>query len=250
MIIRRKKSQENLSAPQQKNVEVQHSAAQPAIQSKAPKKKEVTPAQEIELIDVSTVEFEERLERRRGDRRRGYRRIDERTLVSRAQEEAHSIRELAAREGYKNGLQEASDEITGVKTSLENFLAMRAQVYEDLSKDILEIAIEVTKKIIKKEVELSEGVLKNIIESVFDEISVNEQKITIKVAPEEVDFARASMPEILSNSQIDAKIIVIPDENIEKGSCTVYTNNGVIDANFSTQLEIVQNAFGIYKGGQ
>ena len=60
---------------------------------------------EFEKIDISEIEFKERVERRRGDRRKGFRRIDERTLVSRAQEEARSIRELAAKEGYKNGLE-------------------------------------------------------------------------------------------------------------------------------------------------
>ena len=83
----------------------------------------------------------------------------------------------------------------------------------------------------------------------FDEISSNEEKITIKVAPDEVEFARASMPEILKNSVIDAKIVIVADEAVEKGSCVVITSNGVIDANFSTQLSIIQNAFGIYKGG-
>ena len=83
----------------------------------------------------------------------------------------------------------------------------------------------------------------------FEEISSNEEKITIKVAPDEVDFARASMPDVLQNSAIDAKIVIVADEAIEKGSCVVMTSNGVIDANFSTQLSIIQNAFGIYKGG-
>ena len=97
--------------------------------------------------------------------------------------------------------------------------------------------------------ELSDDILKGVLSEVFDEISSNEEKITIKVAPDEVDFARASMPDVLKNSAIDAKIIIVADENIEKGSCVVITSNGVIDANFSTQLAIIQNAFGIYKGG-
>ena len=67
-------------------------------------------AQEIPEEDFSTLDFKERDERRRGDRRRGYRRIDERTLVSRAQEEAENIKALASREGYKSGMQEAADD--------------------------------------------------------------------------------------------------------------------------------------------
>lgn len=205
--------------------------------------------EEIEKIDITSLEFKERFERRRGERRRGYRRIDERTLVSRAQEEAQSIRELAAKEGYKNGIENAALELENLKNSLSEFLNSKKEAYEALSDDMLELSLEIAKKIIKKETELSPDVLKGVLTEVFDEVSSNEEKITIKVAPDEVDFARASLPDVLKNSTIDAKIVIVADESVEKGSCVVITSNGVIDANFSTQLSIIQNAFGIYKGG-
>lgn len=204
---------------------------------------------EFEKIDISEIEFKERVERRRGERRRGYRRIDERTLVSRAQEEARSIRELAAKEGYKNGLENAQAEVARLKEVLEEFLSSRYAIYDEVAPHILEIAVEVAKKIIKKEVETSKDVLKNIIIEVLGELSAYEEKVTIKVAPDDVDFARASLPEIIKTAQLEAKVMVVADENVEAGSCTVISNNGVIDANFSTQLQIIQDAFGIYKGG-
>ena len=175
---------------------------------------------EIEKIDISSLEFKERFERRRGERRRGYRRI----------EEAHK-------------------ELENLKASLAEFLNSKKEAYDAISGDMLELSLEIAKKIIKKEVELSQDVLKGVLTEVFDEVSSNEEKITIKVAPDEVEFARASMPEVLKNSVIDAKIVIAADETVEKGSCVVITSNGVIDANFSTQLSIIQNAFGIYKGG-
>ena len=206
--------------------------------------------EEYEKIDVSVLEFKERYERRRGDRRRGFRRIDERALVSRAQEEARSIREAAAKEGYKNGLNEARNEIEILKENLKEFVGAKNVIYEEVSSHILEIALEVAKKIIKKEVELSGDVLKGIILEVLGELSGGEEKITIKVNPDDVDFAKAALPEIIEESQTDAKIIIQGDELVEKGSCTVIANNGVVDANFTTQLSIVQNAFGIYQGGE
>ena len=51
-----------------------------------------------EEFDFSSINFEEREERRKGNRRRGYRRIDDRNLVSRAQEEAYSIKENAIKD--------------------------------------------------------------------------------------------------------------------------------------------------------
>ena len=50
---------------------------------------------EIDLFDIENIDFEQRQERRRGSRRRGYRRIDDRNLVSRAQEEAEAIKKVA-----------------------------------------------------------------------------------------------------------------------------------------------------------
>lgn len=206
--------------------------------------------EEYEKIDVTTLEFKERYERRRGERRRGFRRIDERALVSRAQEEAQSIRENAAKEGYKNGLMEAKSEIDMLKKSLEVFTGARKTAFDEISEDILEIALAVAKKIIKKEVESSNEVLKSVMSEVFDELSDNDEKITVRVNPDDVEFAKASLPEILSEKGMNAKINVVGDNLVEKGSCSVVATNGVVDANFATQLSIIQNAFGIYKGGE
>ncbi len=230
-------------------VEKQEEKAAPPPEILTPEMELQKKLDEIEKIDITSLEFKERFERRRGERRRGYRRIDERTLVSRAQEEAKSIREIAAKEGYKSGIEEAQAELENLKASLVEFLNSKKEAYDAISNDMLELSLEIAKKIIKKEVELSDDVLKGVLAEVFDEVSSSEEKITIKVAPDEVEFARASMPEILKNSVIDAKIVIVADEAVEKGSCVVITSNGVIDANFSTQLSIIQNAFGIYKGG-
>lgn len=250
----KKKAQEKKEKAKLKE-EIENSTAAPIEKKEAkPLKKEKTELEikldEYEKVDVSNLEFKERYERRRGERRRGFRRIDERALVSRAQEEARTIREVAAREGYKNGLLEAENEIALLKDSLSQIVSARKEAYEEISGHILEIALEVAKKIIKKEVSLSNDVLKEVLSEVFNELGANEEKITVKVNPEDVEFTKASIPEILADSVIDAKIIVASDELIEKGSCTVIASNGVIDANFTTQLSIIQNAFGIYKGGE
>ena len=235
--------------------ELENASKNENIKPEKPKEKKEkteleTKLDEYEKVDVTLLEFKERYERRRGERRRGFRRIDERALVSRAQEEARTIREVAAKKKKKNGLLEAENEISMLKDTLSQIVSARKEAYEEMSGHILEIALEVAKKIIKKEVSLSNDVLKSVLAEVFNELGSNEEKITVKVNPEDVEFAKASIPEILADSPIDAKIIVTSDELVEKGSCTVVASNGVIDANFTTQLSIIQNAFGIYKGGE
>ena len=75
------------------------------------------------------------------------------------------------------------------------------------------------------------------------------KKIEVKVNPADIEFANVSLPEIVKEKGLNVRTIIAQDETIEKGSCIVLANNGVIDANFKTQLAVLQNTFGIYKGG-
>ena len=205
--------------------------------------------EDFEKIDISLIEFKQRVERRRGDRRRGYRRIDERSLVTRAQQEAHSIKELAAREGYKNGFSQAQSELDKVKSDLIEFLSMKDEMYDEFYPHIMELAFAISKKIIKKETEMDDDILKSVFCEVLAELNSDTQKLEVKVNPTDLEFASASLPEIIEDKKLNIRVNVSQDETIEKGSCIVIANNGVIDANFKTQLAVLQNTFGIYKGG-
>jgi len=211
---------------------------------KANQIKDKQEAQNIEQnINLDEVVFTERKERRRGDRRRGYRRIDERNLISRAHQEAIGIKEEAQKEGYENGLQEAQQDIKQLTEALSQFFDTKTQVYEELAPEILEISVEVAKKIIKKEIETDRHILINTVIEALDNISKNEKKITIRVSTEDFEIAQNSIPEIMSTTQTEAKIIVVADDKIIQGGALIETSNGIIDATFETQLRILEEAF-------
>lgn len=230
------------------NVKNTNENKEPILPSQMPEQK-ASELEDFEKIDISSIEFKERVERRRGDRRRGYRRIDERSLVSRAQQEAHSIKELAAKEGYKNGFSQAQNELDEIKSKLIEFYAMKDDMYEEFYPHVMEIAFAIAKRIIKKETEMSDDILKDIFKEVLDGINSDTQRLEIKVNPLDAEFANVSLPEIVQEKKLNLRVIITPDDSIDKGSCLVIANNGVIDANFKTQLAVLQNTFGIYKGG-
>lgn len=197
----------------------------------------------VDLFDLDNIDFSQRQERRRGNRRRGYRRIDDRNLISRAQEEAGTIRENAAKEGYKAGLEMAKEDINQVKTAIEGFARAKEDVFEYIAPDILEISIDIARKIVKKEIEQNPQILLDTILDVLKNISREETKVVIKVNPSQLALTRESVPEIISSTGLEAKTSVISDETIEVGSCIVQTSNGIIDATIDTQLEIIKEAF-------
>ncbi len=200
------------------------------------------PEPEVDLFDIENIDFNQRQERRRGTRRRGYRRIDDRNLVSRAQEEAETIKKSAYDEGYRSGLNQASADIENLRNNVVKFLGASKEVFEYIAPDILEISIEIAKKIIKKEVETDPQVLINTITDVLKTISKNEPKINIRVRPQSAQFVKDTLPTVMYQYGIEAKINVIADPSVEEGGCIFQTANGIVDASIDTQLEIIKKA--------
>jgi len=200
------------------------------------------PEPEIDLFDIENIDFNQRQERRRGTRRRGYRRIDDRNLVSRAQEEAENIKKSAFEEGYRKGLEQSNADIEQFKNNFNKFMGATKEVFEYVAPDILEISIDIAKKIIKKEVELDPQVLMDTIIDVLKTVSKNEPKINIRVQPQAAQFIKDTLPTVTYQYGIDAKINIIADPSIEAGGCVLQTNNGIVDASIDTQLEIIKKA--------
>ena len=137
--------------------------------------------QDIDFFDIENVDFTQRQERRRGSRRRGYRRIDDRNLVSRAQEESENIKKSAFEEGYRLGLEKAEADFNKFREDFSCFMNARKEVFEYIAPDILEISVDIAKTIVKKELEADPQVLINTILDVLRTVSKNEPKINIRV---------------------------------------------------------------------
>lgn len=199
---------------------------------------------EIDDLDLTlkNIKFEQREERREGSRRRGYRRTQDRNIISRAQNEAIAIKEAAKQDGYDVGIKQAQEDLTALKDTIIDFLAYKDEVYEKVSACIMDIALEIAKKIIKKEVETDENTIMEIVNSVLEEVGDSENQITLKVRPNDVGIVKDKIPEIITEKGISAKISIIPSEDIEDGGVLVVTSNGIIDATIATQFKILEQA--------
>ncbi|MCM1338426.1 MAG: FliH/SctL family protein [Muribaculaceae bacterium] len=195
--------------------------------------------QDIDLFDLDNIDFKQRQERRKGDRRRGFRRIDDRNLISRAKEEAAVIKEAAAKEGYDAGLAAAREDIETIKSSFAEFLNAKQEVYDSIAPDILEISLEIAKKIIKKEMTEDPQVLLENIKDIMKGLSKEETKITLKVNPSQAAMLKQSVPDVAGSLGLEAKIIIVSDDSVMEGGCVVTTTNGVIDATVESQLAVI-----------
>ena len=212
----------------------------PVVEEKpAPKKKKKN--EDLDLT-LENIKFEQREERREGTRRRGYRRTQDRNIVSRAQKDAESIKDVARKEGYQEGIDLAQKDLDDLKEKFSEFFNYKDEVFTKVSECILDIAVEISRKIINKEVEADKEYIIPIIRNVVEEVNKTENKITLKVMPKDVEIVRDKVSDIFSGNYFEAKITVVPDNTISDGGVIVETSNGLIDASIQTQLAIIEKA--------
>lgn len=196
----------------------------------------------IDLFDLDNIDFKQRYERRRGDRRRGFRRIDDRNLISRAREEAMTIRESAAKEGYDNGIAQADNDIAQLRAQIMKFAGAEQAVFDAIAPEILAISIDIAKKIIKTEVQQNPDLIIANIQQCLKELSKEETKVMLKLNPADVANVKQKIPMMLENAGLDVKIMIVPDPSLTQGGGIIQTTNGIIDVTIDTQVDIITKA--------
>lgn len=236
MIIKRKQSKLN-----EVNEEVVENK-EPVVEEPVETPEQIAQREELEVFDIDNIDFTQRKERRTGNRRRGYRRIDDRNLVSRAQEEAVQIKQNAYQEGYNLGLQQATSEIENFKNVLGAFMGAEDKVFSLIAPNILELSMSIAQKIIKHEAKIDVQIVVDTVMDALKMLSKNEPKIVLRVNPIQVQYLKDTLPEKIKSLGMETKLSVLSDEAITEGGCIIQTNNGMIDATIEAQLGIVQMA--------
>lgn len=139
-------------------------------------------------------------------------------------------------------MEQASEDISEVKNAITAFLSAKQEVFEYIAPDILEISVDIAKKIIKREIQQDPSLILNNILEILKGLSKEETKITLRVNPQQVALLKTEIPELMSTAGLDAKVLVVPDEELMEGGCMVTTTNGVIDATIETQLSVISEA--------
>lgn len=237
MIIKRKNSKINGEV----NEGVVDNTA-PLVEEPVETPEEIAQREELEVFDIDNIDFTQRSERRTGNRRRGYRRIDDRNLVSRAQEEAVQIKQNAYQEGYNLGLQQAASEIESFKNVLSAFMGAEDRVFNEIAPNIMELSMNIAQKVIKHEATIDIKVVEDTVMDALRLLSKNEPKVVLRVSPVQLQYLKDSLPDKIHSMGMETKLSILSDETVTEGGCIIQTNNGMIDATVEAQLGIVQMA--------
>ena len=154
--------------------------------------------------------------------------------MERAALEAYEEKRL---EGYRDGLEEGK--LEHAEKMMETILSS-VEFIEGIEKTLVKVVNQSLRKIIG-EMDDSERIVA-IVRNALNVVR-GQQKVTVRVSPADEEAVLKAMAAMTSGSSGSSFLTVISDVRLEKDSCILESELGVVDASLSTQLRALENAF-------
>lgn len=149
--------------------------------------------------------------------------------------EIETLKEQAQKQGFEDGFKKWIEQIVKVEEEIVN-------VREETEKVALPVALKAAKKIIGRELELSENAIADIVSNSLKAV-VTHKRITIYVNKKDLESLeknRNKLKEIFENLEI---LTLRERSDVEPGGCIIETEGGIINAQLENQWRILENAF-------
>lgn len=150
-------------------------------------------------------------------------------------QESEKVKENAYLDGYSEGLSQWAEHLAAFEKKVEELQA-------ETQKSILPIALMAAKKIVGREIELSEEAVVDIVAANLKPIAQH-KKILIYVNKRELDILEKHKPRLRAIFENLEAFSIRPREDIAPGGCIIETEIGIINAEMEHRWHILEKAF-------
>jgi len=158
-------------------------------------------------------------------------------IIKKARSKAKEIRAESKQEGFNEGLEPFNAHILHMEDQIK-------QMRNELQKTILPLVLKTTKRIVGNALNAHpEIVLDVITESIKEVTSNHEVKLIVNDADfDYVEENKESLKKLFEHLDV---FIVEKRGDVERGSCIIQTEKGILNANLSNQYNALQKALKI-----
>lgn len=157
-------------------------------------------------------------------------------------QEIEKLKERAQREGYEAGYKEWIEKIAELEAEI-------VKVRKDVEKMVVPVALKAAKKIVNKEIELSEDTIFNIVAANLKAVAQH-KRVTIYVNKKDLEIIEASrtrLKELFENLEV---LSLRERSDISAGGCVIETEGGIINAQLENRWRILEAAFETFMKGK
>ena len=154
--------------------------------------------------------------------------------LEKASLEAYEEKKL---EGYQDGLEEGK--LEHAEKMMETIISS-VEFIEGIESTLVSVVNQSIRKIIgdMDDKERIVAIVRNALNVVR-----GQQKVTVRVSPADEPAVLQAMAAMTSSASGSSFLTVLADARLEKDSCILESELGVVDASLSTQLKALENAF-------
>lgn len=135
--------------------------------------------------------------------------------------------------GFKKGREDAKEEFSPVLETtqklIEELSGFRKEMYDKVEREMIEMVISLTKKVIHFEFSTREDAVQDMIRLAVQSV-LDRESMVIKIHPTDKEYAESFRPELHHMFSEIKNITFEAHSGIERGGCVIETNFGVIDA--------------------
>lgn len=150
-------------------------------------------------------------------------------------EECEKLREKAALDGYEEGFKSWLEHVARLEEEI-------IKVRKEFEKLLIPIAIKAAKKIVGREIELTEDVVVDIVSNALKPVATH-KKIVIYVNKKDFQILEQNKPKLKSLFESLETFTLRVRDDITPGSCIIETEVGIINAQLENQWRTLEKAF-------
>ena len=143
------------------------------------------------------------------------------------------------RAGFELGRQKAEVAFNGLGKILEELTAFRESLYKVCEKEMVELAVAISRKVVQREVEVRNDVVLDCVRAALKAI-VAAGEIIIRVNTKDLDIIGQHMEELLRYGNGVKGVHITGDEAIARGGCIVETNYGEVDVTLDSVMSEIE----------
>lgn len=151
--------------------------------------------------------------------------------------ELQEIQRQAHEEGYQAGVAEGAQRMTALLSGMEQALV---QADQEISQDLLNLALEVAQQMVKQALKTNPELLLNIIREAINSLPHFNQGAHLLLHPDDAAMVRSGMGEQLSHSGWK----IFEDAKISPGGVRVETAHSQIDASVEKRWQRIVASLG------
>lgn len=162
------------------------------------------------------------------------------STYEKAEELLENARNNGFNEGYEVGYNEGkliSDNLIKESNEIkENYLKEREFTLNNIEKDVIDLVIFSTEKILNYELNNDREMIISIIKNGLNKLN-NCSNIIVRICKDDYDIVELSKDKILSDVSLIEDINFKVDNTLEKGDCIIETANGIVDTSIQSQVK-------------